>query len=399
MGSNIEQLLSVLKAKSVPNRKLLDLTTVEIQVLNGLVGENYTNGGVLKEIKQIIKNVENHQLDLVPRQLGVIESKFKAHLKPLLQHHFDKISSHTSSFSQSSRSSQDTRSYSKQQQLSQSMKVPSIQQSITPQQCPDNHAINTPKQCPDNYAITSSGQYPDNNAIRNPKQQPENHTITRPAQYPDKVIAARVSKTAETIARQFSDVYEQQWSDAFQALYESVGEKTTVSLLLDVIQKAYAHCQKESEQQINNIQRIFYNIVKSGHVTSQEDQISSQAKGDKSLLVQFCSIHSNLAVERLQREFCEKELSSLVKSRLRSSHFNCSRSLKAFAYKAVELTWQMCMHDPPIYMHPTNANGFDRTLYVPYTKAGDMLDFYVWPALIVSGTTMMLLHKGVVQYQ
>lgn len=76
------------------------------------------------------------------------------------------------------------------------------------------------------------------------------------------------------------------------------------------------------------------------------------------------------------------------------------KSVDRFAESAVELTWWMCVQDPPVYLCPTDENGeqeFDNNLYKAYTKSGSRPDFFVWPALRLYKDGGVLM-KGVVQY-
>jgi hypothetical protein len=71
----------------------------------------------------------------------------------------------------------------------------------------------------------------------------------------------------------------------------------------------------------------------------------------------------------------------------------------SFARKAVEVTWWMCVQDPPVYMVPTSKEGFDPKLYNSYSKTSSNQPLYfVWPALRFS-LNGEILQKGIVQYK
>jgi hypothetical protein len=70
-----------------------------------------------------------------------------------------------------------------------------------------------------------------------------------------------------------------------------------------------------------------------------------------------------------------------------------------YAQKAVELTWWMCVQDPPIFLcPPTEDVVFDKNLYKAYTKTGTKPQFFVWPALRLHKEGGILI-KGVVQFE
>lgn len=68
-----------------------------------------------------------------------------------------------------------------------------------------------------------------------------------------------------------------------------------------------------------------------------------------------------------------------------------------YANRAIEITWWMCVQDPPVYMIPTSKEAFDPKLYEAYGKVSTQPDYFVWPALRYSQFGDVL-SKGVVQY-
>lgn len=71
------------------------------------------------------------------------------------------------------------------------------------------------------------------------------------------------------------------------------------------------------------------------------------------------------------------------------------KHVREYATRALELCWYMCVQDVPVYMVPTTVP-FDPSLYRAYTRTGNQLDFYVWPALKLHKDGALLL-KGVAQ--
>lgn len=69
-----------------------------------------------------------------------------------------------------------------------------------------------------------------------------------------------------------------------------------------------------------------------------------------------------------------------------------------YANKVVELTWWMCVQDPPIHMCASTIDRFNASLYRAYTKTGSDPDFFVWPALRLHKDGEVL-SKGIVQYK
>ena len=72
----------------------------------------------------------------------------------------------------------------------------------------------------------------------------------------------------------------------------------------------------------------------------------------------------------------------------------------SFARRTVEVSWWMCVQDPPVYMVPTSKESFDPKLYNVYSKTSSSNQplYFVWPALRFSQTGEVL-QKGIVQYR
>ena len=68
-----------------------------------------------------------------------------------------------------------------------------------------------------------------------------------------------------------------------------------------------------------------------------------------------------------------------------------------YGQKAVELTWWMCVQEPPVHMVSTKGQ-FSPEFYRAYTKSGKVPDFFVWPPLKLHEGGG-ILSKGVVQYK
>ncbi|XP_053394462.1 uncharacterized protein LOC128555630 isoform X2 [Mercenaria mercenaria] len=170
------------------------------------------------------------------------------------------------------------------------------------------------------------------------------------------------------IAERFSELYDNEWTEAFEEISNKKNwiEKKTIEYLLSVV--------KTSKSQPNRC-----------------------SEDGRHLIVQYRKGIANIALQRLNRVFVEDIVHS------KNTRHQLPARLKAvdlFATKALELTWWMCVQDPPIYLCPTPENEneeFDKSLYKAYTKSGITPDFFVWPALRLYKEGGILA-KGVVQY-
>ena len=60
---------------------------------------------------------------------------------------------------------------------------------------------------------------------------------------------------------------------------------------------------------------------------------------------------------------------------------------KTYYEKCVEVCWPMVLHDPPVRMETKVPQGvkIDPSKYRLYGGNGDILEYLVWPALMVEG--------------
>lgn len=74
------------------------------------------------------------------------------------------------------------------------------------------------------------------------------------------------------------------------------------------------------------------------------------------------------------------------------------RHVRNFAKACVQITWYMCIQDPPMHLvsKVNRKSDFDTNIFRFYTKQGDKFDFVVWPALLLHDQGP-LVTKGVAQ--
>ena len=78
------------------------------------------------------------------------------------------------------------------------------------------------------------------------------------------------------------------------------------------------------------------------------------------------------------------------------SYINNSRPLEIFVANSVEITWWMCVQSPSVYMHTENIGPVNHNFYKPYTRSGKVVDYFIWPPLLLHESGP-LLAKGIVQ--
>ncbi|XP_060585554.1 uncharacterized protein LOC132741416 [Ruditapes philippinarum] len=213
------------------------------------------------------------------------------------------------------------------------------------------------------------------------------------------------------IAERFSELYDNEWTEAFEELSKrSRKESEAIEILLTVVTEAYKFCTVEAEIQIKDITKHWNAIFEIGPDKYKNEvfiplynkfQIPSSkslnaSKDGESLIIQYRKKIASKALQRLKMEFTKRKMTHITgKAKLPAA----PEAFTKYAQKAVELTWWMCVQDPPIFLcPPTEDEVFDKNLYKAYTKTGTKPQFFVWPALRLHEKGGVLI-KGVVQFE
>ena len=69
-----------------------------------------------------------------------------------------------------------------------------------------------------------------------------------------------------------------------------------------------------------------------------------------------------------------------------------------YIQRCTEISWLMAIQDPPMAVSREIRDDFrfDKTKYKEYTKLGQIVDFVVWPAVLIQDGGH-LMAKGIVQ--
>lgn len=76
---------------------------------------------------------------------------------------------------------------------------------------------------------------------------------------------------------------------------------------------------------------------------------------------------------------------------------NRSNRMRTFVEKCVKFCWLSCIQDPPlVLLYCKNGDKFDDKLFREYQRTGKLVDFMVWPALLLHDKGPVLA-RGVVE--
>lgn len=179
------------------------------------------------------------------------------------------------------------------------------------------------------------------------------------------------------LGERFSQVYDDQWSEAFEALKaEGKQEKETVAELLNIVQDIYSFMQECVGEVMQN---IAYKISEGIMYPFQSLQPASNKEmpliGTEGLIRDLVKTQGHHALKSVQEKY------GLTKHR-------GDKRIDKYIEILSELIWYMVIQDPPMVLKfIRNGEKMDKEgPFKPYSKTGRVAEVCVWPAL--------LLHEG-----
>ncbi|XP_052722259.1 paramyosin-like isoform X2 [Crassostrea angulata] len=198
------------------------------------------------------------------------------------------------------------------------------------------------------------------------------------------------------IAEKFSELYDNEWTDAFEALTSQyhMSEREAVDLLLRILKDCFNFGKVAASGQLSELHKVLLMLHTTGR-TRETVVLSSVKKLSKEELKvikdirKACAVH---AVKAVQKFFSETPDGRTALSDAQQS------SCAGFITRAVELCWLMNVQDPPLVITWSVKPGeiCDNTRYKQFTHTGQFVEFLVWPPLYLFKEGH-LLSKGVVQ--
>ncbi|KAH3838529.1 hypothetical protein DPMN_111939 [Dreissena polymorpha] len=190
----------------------------------------------------------------------------------------------------------------------------------------------------------------------------------------------------EKLGQRYSELYDNQWTDAFGTLQEdpSFEDDTQIlDMLLKVLVNAMDFCKTNAEFHKRNITNTLL----------MRDDEACQLTSTQSKLIK--DVMKVTAPESGMRLF-EKYRSKLGRKNDRYSRY--ALLITPYLQECFSICWLMCVQDPPVVFGslPKNGAAFDKNAYKEYTQSGTTIDFVVWPAMFLFQGGNVLC-KGVAQ--
>ncbi|CAG2238398.1 unnamed protein product [Mytilus edulis] len=234
------------------------------------------------------------------------------------------------------------------------------------------------------------------------------------------------------LSEKWSSLYTDEWSDAFDEL--SKIKKTNDNFriekeLCDIVKKCYITCVKIGEKQMVDIKKHTWDIACCLHhrpdqlveaaQTSMFNKMVKEAKIDKKAATMVMNPRNNggdlarlfviqKCMEELvdivheRRKYDKKLLEYVKQETIRQfEHYKkpgSKSNVIKFVERCTDLCWSMVIKAPSMVLVYDQPEGvlIDKNMFTVYTKQGPIIDFVVWPALILR-TDGPILAKGAAQ--
>lgn len=187
------------------------------------------------------------------------------------------------------------------------------------------------------------------------------------------------------LAEQFSELYDNEWTDAFGNLTHSGkhSEEESCKVLVSILCKTYSECKDLSVKEMDTLLSAFKAFNAGQEPPSEVLKMFKdiRKKTPKDAMTIFKETKLNVYIHELMPQEQDR------------------RDVKAFFDKCLQLCWLMVVQDPSVHIDTENAvvnERFDSNTHKPYTKSGSLVDFLVWPTLYLCKGGGILA-KGVVQ--
>lgn len=248
------------------------------------------------------------------------------------------------------------------------------------------------------------------------------------------------------LVEMMSELYDNEWTNAFVELKcRKTNEKTVVTILLNTFLDVFNFCQQKSislitltEKSVTDIFEDLHPItkekgrlakVKSATLlvgTKQKESESTKTNLEPLDLVFMDWVDDGCSSEleestciptaedvwsdfetqnkKLRKQFGTALIPLVTKAYLKPRWSKSSfKTLKPYIKRCVHVAWLMCVQIPPMRLVPNPRPGdkFDTSMYSAYSKSGPIVDYAVWPAVLLtepkSTEKPKLMRRGVAE--
>ncbi|KAL3878831.1 hypothetical protein ACJMK2_031159 [Sinanodonta woodiana] len=199
------------------------------------------------------------------------------------------------------------------------------------------------------------------------------------------------------LAEKLSELYDNEWTDAYQEISETVtSEEQIIYVLLEIIMISFKNCEKASKDQFETLNKSVRKEMLFPTGSVEDDQAGEGGKELlDSILFSLRELRQRVAMVSVPK------LKQMITTEFEKSFSpKCEPGTKIYLYaeRCIELTWLMCIHDPPLYLYRCKSGTPHQDIFKAYKRSGTIVEFCVWPCLyLYEGGP--LISKGVAEMQ
>lgn len=176
------------------------------------------------------------------------------------------------------------------------------------------------------------------------------------------------------LAEKFSELYDNEWTDAFEVLQKTRNEYTVITLLLTILCDCFDECKNYAKTA----------LAAAKHRGSAFDQAG------------YKSVKENLKKTAILKLPAINELIDRMMVKSHGPDLLEIEQVRSYVRRCAGLCWLMAVQDPPMAIVVPSYLIYNKDIYRAYTKSGKFVEYVVWPAISIQEGGA-LLGKGTVQ--
>ncbi|XP_022326866.2 uncharacterized protein LOC111126475 isoform X2 [Crassostrea virginica] len=195
------------------------------------------------------------------------------------------------------------------------------------------------------------------------------------------------------LAEKFSELYDNEWTDATEELKRAIEHKEKSEEKLDIIiirylynftKAAYDYCKSKSEDQLKAVKEAVSLDISMGMPVELERKCQ-----------EFIRANSELTLHEVikKQEDILTRVDTVGELNVGTEELKKCKHVQKFFRTCIQLCWMMNIQDPRVHMVTKDDS---TQMYRAYTRSGDVIDYVVWPSLLLYEDGP-LLYKGVAQ--
>ncbi|XP_052280641.1 uncharacterized protein LOC127878196 isoform X2 [Dreissena polymorpha] len=188
------------------------------------------------------------------------------------------------------------------------------------------------------------------------------------------------------IAEKMSELYDNEWTDAFDSLEKRHPDDNIVQKLVNILKNINERCRgmawQDFFQHVQTSIELPVEVLQEFKPSTRPDHEIVLTKEMQQQIKEFRKLRAPTILPIIQKALVSKDV--------------VSDELTAYYNKCVDVCWLAAVQDPPLFMNFIPGEKFDTTLFKDYTTRGPYVEFLVWPALHLHENGP-LLSKGVAQ--